>query len=185
MFLFSDLLSCSQIMRHQFSDAPTQPHQDIVKYPCIEKEPGFLGLVNSKSLKNFLDCPDDAHLPVAPAVAKPQVVAINTPGHAAYILEHAKYNAYRLFLNYKKYGTPASRAAFYPMAACDDAWFDPFATNTAGKRCFSAALQNPSYGTGCEPGNVARYCARGFARPSHCWVALLCKRNRYLGWCGD
>ena len=133
-------------------DDLTQPHQDIVKYPCIEKEPGFLGLVNSKSLKNFLDCPDDAHLPVAPAVLKPPVVAQNDPGYAAYILEHAKYNAYRLFLNYKKYGTPASRAAFYPMAACDDAWFDPFATNTAGKRCFSAALQNPSYGTGCEPG---------------------------------
>lgn len=45
--------------------------------------------------------------------------------------------------------------AKYSMDACKDGWFAPFAKNSNGQRCFSAALQNSFSPVGCEAGLLA------------------------------
>ena len=42
-----------------------------------------------------------------------------------------------------------------PIKGCDQSWFKPFDVNSDGQRCFSAALQSPFYGVGCEAGLYA------------------------------
>lgn len=86
-------------------------HQDVARqnYACIDREPGFLELVNSQSIKRFQSCS----------------------------------------------GVSSDYSAKYAMQACDQSWFEPFAENAAGQRCFSAALQNPFSPVGCEAGLLA------------------------------
>jgi len=79
---------------------------DIDRYTCIDKEPGFLDLVNADAVLNFTSC--------------------QGPGRAAY-------------------STPL----------CEDKWFAPYAVNSGGQRCFTAAFQNPRHPVGCEPGLLA------------------------------
>lgn len=43
----------------------------------------------------------------------------------------------------------------YPDALCVQEWFSPTSTNASGKRCLSAALQNPYFATVCEAGMTA------------------------------
>jgi hypothetical protein len=50
---------------------------------------------------------------------------------------------------------PANYAKKYSEPACDSGWFKPFDLNSNGKRCFTAALQNPQHTVGCEPGLLA------------------------------
>jgi hypothetical protein len=50
---------------------------------------------------------------------------------------------------------PVNYANAYSEPVCDSGWFQPFDLNSNGKRCFTAALQNPQHGVGCEPGLLA------------------------------
>ena len=52
-------------------------------------------------------------------------------------------------------GNRSDYVAKYSMEACDSGWFDPFAVNSKGERCFSAALQNPFHVVVCEAGLLA------------------------------
>lgn len=50
---------------------------------------------------------------------------------------------------------PVNYANAYSEPVCDSGWFQPFDLNSNGKRCFTAALQNPHHVVGCEPGLLA------------------------------
>lgn len=86
-------------------------HPDIARsdYTCIDREPGFLELVNSDNINRFRSCS----------------------------------------------GLRADYLAKYSVDACKDSWFAPFAKNSNGQRCFSAALQNSFSPVGCEAGLLA------------------------------
>ena len=86
-------------------------HRDINRqdYTCIDKEPGFLELIDAKSFRRFRGCS----------------------------------------------GLRSDYAAKYALDACEEKWFEPFAVNNQGQRCFSAALQNSFAPVGCEAGLLA------------------------------
>jgi hypothetical protein len=86
-------------------------HQDINRqdYTCIDREPGFLELVDAESVRRFRSCS----------------------------------------------GVRSDYVSKYAIETCEQKWFDPFAHNAAGQRCFSAALQNPFSPVGCEAGLLA------------------------------
>lgn len=86
-------------------------HPDIARsdYTCIDREPGFLELVNSNNINRFRSCS----------------------------------------------GLRADYLTKYSVDACKDSWFAPFAKNSNGQRCFSAALQNSFSPVGCEAGLLA------------------------------
>ncbi|MEI6833364.1 MAG: hypothetical protein WCL28_05170 [bacterium] len=50
---------------------------------------------------------------------------------------------------------PAKYANKYVKTACEFGWFKPFDVNSAGDRCFTAALQNSFHAVVCEPGLLA------------------------------
>jgi len=56
---------------------------------------------------------------------------------------------------FKSCGPPAEYANKYVKTACESGWFKPFDVNSAGDRCFTAALQNSFHAVGCEPGLLA------------------------------
>lgn len=43
----------------------------------------------------------------------------------------------------------------YSIKGCSESWNKPFDVNSDGQRCFSAALQSPFHGVGCEAGLYA------------------------------
>ncbi|MEI6834799.1 MAG: hypothetical protein WCL28_12490 [bacterium] len=50
---------------------------------------------------------------------------------------------------------PDNYANKYSEPVCDTGWFKPFDVNSNGKRCFTAAFQNPRHAVVCEPGLLA------------------------------
>lgn len=50
-----------------------------------------------------------------------------------------------------------THANAYSIPVCDQGWFSPGQENQAGQRCFTAALQSPFTGVGCEAGLLSVY----------------------------
>jgi hypothetical protein len=104
------------------AQAPSlRAHDDIWKHrdtygSCINKEPGFLALVNKSAVDTFKAC-----------------------------RKEGAENASKL----------AEYQAKYSKTVCEASWFKPFDLNQQGDRCFTAALQSPYHGVGCEPGLLA------------------------------
>jgi hypothetical protein len=71
------------------------------------------------------------------------------PGFLSFV-DRASYDAFK-----KCSGLPWKQNMSYLTPPCESGWFEPFATNGAGIRCFTAALQNPFHPVGCEPGLLA------------------------------
>lgn len=71
------------------------------------------------------------------------------PGFLSFV-DRASYDAFK-----KCSGLPLKQNLAYLTPACTSGWFEPFATNGDGVRCFTAALQNPFHPVGCEPGLLA------------------------------